>query len=677
MSELRKKKLPGTRPYKSYTDAVLQQVLEDIKAGKIGHRQAEREYGIPRNTIRNKLKRCHEKAIGRPQAFTEIEEQSFVNHVITCSEFGMPLSMCDVRFIVKGYLDSTNTKVPQFKNNLPGVDWGRLFLKRHKAELGQRFASNISRSRAQVSEDMVKHFFVHLEKEIEGVLPCNIYNYDETGFHDVPSKKKLLFRRGSRHPELILNSTKSCFTTMFCGNALGEFLPPYVILKGKQKWSDWLKGAPPGTRLNVTLHGWIDQDVFDDWFENHFLPFALKHPGKKVLIGDNMSAHLTLKTLKLCTENNISFVMLIPNSTHLLQPLDVAYFSSLKSNWRKILYDWRQTREGKRCVALPKSLFCQLLKFTLDMGEPTASSNLVKGFLTTGIHPIDKDKVIQKLPQYAKEALQITDNVGECFKSFISEVRSSDLDKVQRSRKFKLPIEPGRSVSVEEVETFYDKKILCARSGPKTRGGVRKFPGRCKVIKPNRPREGEHIPCTSTSESRDVVDVCVSSTIHAGPTMLFEDCTSEHASPTVLMEDSTCEHASPTVLMEDSTCEYASPTVLIEDCTSDTIITTSTVVINRTDGYKVNDYVIVVYDGHTFPGTVTCIAEEENELLYKVKCMATSGGYWRWPDHPDEIFYRACDVICKIPPCNIEPVSGRGHFKINEPLLLSKVVLKI
>lgn len=633
MSGKSKKKLPGTRPYKSYTETVLDQILEDIKTGKIGHRQAERDYGIPRNTIRNKLKGYHKHSIGRPQVFTEMEEQSFVNHIITCSEFGMPLTLCDVRFIVKAYLDSTNTKVPQFKNNLPGVDWGRLFLKRHKSELGRRFASNISRSRAQVNEDMVKDFFLRLERELDGVLPCNIYNFDETGFHDVPSKKKLLFRRGSRHPEMILNSTKSCFTTMFCGNAIGEFLPPYVILKGKQKWTDWLKGSPPGTKLNVTPHGWIDQDVFDDWFEYHFLPFAMKHPGKKVLIGDNMSAHLTMKTLKLCSENNVSFILLIPNSTHFLQPLDVAYFSSLKTNWRKILYDWRQTREGKRAVALPKSLFCQLLKLTLEMGKSTASSNLVKGFLATGIHPVDQDRVIRKLPQYAKDAARITEDVGESFKSFIRDVRTSDLEKIERPRKFKLPVEPGKSVSVEDVETFYENKNVCRpiRSGPKTRGGVRKLPGRCKVIKPN---IREDIPCTSTSETQDIVN---------------SECASD-----------------------------ASPTVLIEDCTTDTVITTRTEVIHREGDYMLNDYVIVVYDENVFPGIVTDVKKEDNELLYyKVQCMVKSGKYWRWPDQPDEIFYMASDIISKISPCNIEPVSSRGQYNINEPLLLSKLIFKM
>nr|CAI5823261.1 unnamed protein product [Callosobruchus analis] len=59
--------------------------------------------------------------------------------------------------------------------------------------------------------------------------------------------------------------------------------------------------------------------------------------GRKVLIGDNLSAHLDDEIIKLCCELDIDFVCLIPNSTHLCQPLDVAFFRPMNSAWREIL----------------------------------------------------------------------------------------------------------------------------------------------------------------------------------------------------------------------------------------------------------------------------------------------------------------------------------------------------
>lgn len=52
---------------------------------------------------------------------------------------------------------------------------------------------------------------------IELISPENIFNMDESGFHDDPGKK-LLFRRYCRHPEIIKNpqnpAIQSCSVLM-------------------------------------------------------------------------------------------------------------------------------------------------------------------------------------------------------------------------------------------------------------------------------------------------------------------------------------------------------------------------------------------------------------------------------------------------------------------------------
>lgn len=245
----------------------------------------------------------------------------------------------------------------------------------------------------------------------------------------------------------VRNSTKSCITTVLCGNAAGNFIPPFNIFKVKQIWSDWLYDAPPGTKMNVMPSGWIDQGMFDDWFKNHFLPHAKRNEGKKVLICDNLSANISLETLKLCQENNVSFVCLIPNSTHLLQPLDVSYFASLKTHWWQVLSEWRQTKDGKRCVALPKVVFSQLLKKAILLGQNTASQNLMKGFSSTGIYPLNPHHVISKLPAYAKEAHEVSEKVGNEFCKYFEEICSIDLKLVTKPRKYLLRVQPGKHFS--------------------------------------------------------------------------------------------------------------------------------------------------------------------------------------------------------------------------------------
>ena len=115
-------------------------------------------------------------------------------------------------------------------------------------------------------------------------------------------------------------------------------------------------------------------------------------PGKKVLIGDNLAAHFTPDVIKLSVENDIVFVTLIPNATHLLQPLDVAVFRSVKIKWRNILETWR--KETRTKGILPKNHFPGLL---LQLQNSLKCDNLIAGFRATGIHPANRQVPVYDL----------------------------------------------------------------------------------------------------------------------------------------------------------------------------------------------------------------------------------------------------------------------------------------
>jgi hypothetical protein len=69
---------------------------------------------------------------------------------------------------------------------------------------------------------------------------------------------------------------------------------------------------------------------------------------------------------QLCRENNISFIALPPNATHLLQPSDVAYFRAMKGEWRTILSFWKETTARSKCATNPKDQFPGLVKMSLE-----------------------------------------------------------------------------------------------------------------------------------------------------------------------------------------------------------------------------------------------------------------------------------------------------------------------
>lgn len=380
------------KKYGDYTKDALKHAV-DAAHGGMSIREASSLFNIPKSTLHRKFKGIQMKPIGRPPGLSPEEEESFVKHLIVVAEWGFPFSNLDLRLMVKAYLDKANRLVKQFKNNIPGEDWARSFLKRHSKKLTRRGCQNIKTSRAELKQEDFEQYFDNLSHVVQDVPAENILNYDETNLSDDPGQEKLIFKRGKKYPERIQNYSKGSISIMFAGTAAGELLPSYVVYKSVNIWSSWTTGGPRGTRYNRSKSGWFDAICFDDWFRTIVLPWARKIEGPKVMIGDNLSSHFSSDVLELCEKENIRFVCLVPNSTHLSQPLDVAFFGPLKRKWRKILKDWKLHNPGQ--ATLSKDSFPRLLK---QLEECLNHENLVSGFKTCGIYPLNAQELLKKLP---------------------------------------------------------------------------------------------------------------------------------------------------------------------------------------------------------------------------------------------------------------------------------------
>ena len=227
---------------------------------------------------------------------------------------------------------------------------------------------------------------------------------------------------------------------MYCGNAAGMFLPPMVVYKANNCYTEWTAGGPPGTTYDATPSGWFDGRTFNRWFSKVFVPHVKDHPGTKVIIGDNLSSHFTSSVVNLAQEHDIRFVCLLPNATDLLQPLDVAVFRPLKLEWRKILSDWQ--KESRVKGSIPKNQFPGLL---LRLQNRLKPSNITAGFKASGIWPVDRNAVLKRLPQSRQDTGNTS--VSETFNVSIEDILMKhcgpgDKKKQPRGKKFV----PGRAI---------------------------------------------------------------------------------------------------------------------------------------------------------------------------------------------------------------------------------------
>lgn len=446
MVRQRNRKKIGARKYRNYTDETLNAAVDAIKRG-MSSRKAEETFHIPRKTLLNKCKMKHMSKIGHPIALSGLEERHIVDVLIACAEFGAPLCQIELCMIVKGYLDKKGTISPYFTDNLPGPAWVEQFIARHKSMLTKRHCQNLKRNRAEVTEEDMELYFRNLERTLEGVDPAFILNYDESNLSDNPGSRKCIFFKGTKYPERYKNFSKSAISLMFSATATGEMLPLYVVYKAERLYDRWLSGGPPKTVYNRTKSGWFDAPTFQDWFTKVVLPWAKKTEGPKVIIGDNLSSHINIDVLQQCQRNNIRFVLLPPNTTHLTQPLDVSFFRPLKAAWRTILNDIKMKQPKLNCV--DKCIFPQLLSKLMERIECNSKKNIQSGFRACGIYPFNPDEVYKKMPNQRFEN-RVKGKIDESFLEYLRNQRKPD-KPLKKGTKKTLKVQAGCSLTYEEM----------------------------------------------------------------------------------------------------------------------------------------------------------------------------------------------------------------------------------
>ena len=87
----------------------------------------------------------------------------------------------------------------------------------------------------------------------------------------------------------------------------------------------------PGTMYGLNPRsGWINTELFRDWFERQILQYApAGHP--LLLLMDGHSTHYQPEVVRLAASNGVILFTLPPHTTHVALPLFMTCFHSLKA----------------------------------------------------------------------------------------------------------------------------------------------------------------------------------------------------------------------------------------------------------------------------------------------------------------------------------------------------------
>ena len=202
------------------------------------------------------------------------EEEQLITSLKYSAECGYPQDRDDVAEMVKTFLDSLDRPNP-FNNNYPGKDWMISFVCRHKETLRPRKPELLKKDMSEgLSENVVTIFYSLLGEEIQenNIVPGSIYNLDETRINTDPRAKKVFVPHTSRDTYLMSTICgKAMYSVMFYVSATHNYLPHFVVYKGLHLYNNWTSGGPPGCAYATTPSGWMQDNVFQNWFKDFFI----------------------------------------------------------------------------------------------------------------------------------------------------------------------------------------------------------------------------------------------------------------------------------------------------------------------------------------------------------------------------------------------------------------------
>lgn len=143
-------------------------------------------------------------------------------------------------------------------------------------------------------------------------------------------------------------------------------------------------------RIALSPTGYTNDQLTLDWlveFEERTRPLGTQAEEWRELAVDNHGSHLTLAFLDYAASHHVEVVGYIPNSTHVLQGLDVACFGAFKTHYSHALAAY----EHRTNCTVTKEVFLELIKEPFE--QTFTRSTILAAFRSTGLEPINASAI--------------------------------------------------------------------------------------------------------------------------------------------------------------------------------------------------------------------------------------------------------------------------------------------
>ncbi len=289
--------------------------------------------------------------------------------------------------------------------------WITRWTRRHKDLLRPRrtLPLAVERKQAHQIEDIQAHFHRFQDAQRQySVKPENTWNMDETGWRVGCLGRRVVFTFPEVTAVYIADpDTRETVTGIEAINAIGDATSALLIMPGfelleKYSFNDIDDNVSFCTNRE-TGSGYTNDQIAIDWlekFEEDTRPGVkirngVVHNGEwRLLIFDGHSSHCTIEFVSFCWDHLILPFRLPAHSTHLLQPLDVGFYSSEKGHYQSILSE--QARYG----GASNYSKCDFLEAYNEVSVRTKSKHtIVHAWEKAGLFPFDPNRVIKRMQE--------------------------------------------------------------------------------------------------------------------------------------------------------------------------------------------------------------------------------------------------------------------------------------
>ena len=379
---MQKKKEPV---YRKYSPASMDQAYKLWQSG-VSVYKAAKLTGVPKQTLRDRTcgrVEATKHSSGPDPIFSLEEEQDLTNHVISMAQFGYGYTRFDLRNIATDLAIYLKKKCDDGK--LLSEHWLYGYLSRNPTlKVSKPKSLSMVRARSATKETIDDYFneLGHiLDKYHLKNAPHRIFNVDETGFSPEHKPPSVL---GPRDRTVsAITTPRSNNTTMIAAcSAAGQIIPPFFVFAGKRFTPDLMKGALPGSAHCMSEKGWSNSLIFQEYLTSHLVKFIPQGDGFTLILYDGVKSHISAPLVKWARKKNIILMVLPAHTSHILQPLDVGCFGSMKNTYYSLCRDFMKNHIGQ---IITRYDICSLSCKAYAKSVTVASA--VSAFRNSGIYP--------------------------------------------------------------------------------------------------------------------------------------------------------------------------------------------------------------------------------------------------------------------------------------------------